>query len=111
MDVTLLYTIATYLSGFLDFVTAVAVIGVALTVVRKADATAGYVLAGAMGLNFLASCCLRAVGQVPNGGEALDMVQGGLAIVRPFFDVALWGAVIFVFVQLAKLAPSSAAPR
>ena len=111
MDITLLYTIATYVSGFLDFVTAVAVIGVALTVVRGADAAAGYVLAAAMGLKFLASCCLRGLGQVPSGDETLQMVSTGLAIIRPFFDLALWGAVIFVFVQLAKVAKANTAPR
>jgi hypothetical protein len=109
MDVGTLYTIATYVSGFFDFVTCVAVIVVALTVVRRADATASYVLAGVMGVRFLASCCTRGLGQVRSGGEALEMVSGGLAIIRPFFDLALWGAVIFVLVQLAKKAsPPSA---
>ncbi len=110
MDISTLYTIATYVSGFFDFVIAVAVIVAALTVVRRADATAGYVLAAAMGVRFLASCCLRTIAQVPNGGEAMEMVSGGLAIIRPFFDVALWGAVIFVLAQLAKRVPASGPP-
>jgi hypothetical protein len=108
LDAHLLFTIATYVSGFFDFVTGVVVIIVALTVVRKADATSGYVLASAMGLNFLATCCTRAVGQVTGGDETMLMASGALSIIRPFFDLALWGAVIFCFVQLAKKAPPQA---
>ena len=102
MDVHLLFTIATYVSGFFDFVTAVVVIVVALTALRKADATSGYVLAAAMGVRFLAACCTRVVSQASGVEEAAQMVSGALAIIRPFFDLALWGAVIFVIVQLSK---------
>lgn len=80
----------------------------AFTVVRKADATAGYVLGGAMGVRFLASCCTRAFGQVQDQlsmGEASMWARGGLAIVRPFFDLALWGAVVYVLVQLSEKVP------
>lgn len=108
MDPSLLFTISTFEAGIFDFLTAVGVLIVAFTVVRKADATAGYVLGGAMGVRFLASCCTRAFGQVQDQlsmGEASLWMSGGLAIVRPFFDLILWGAVIFVLVQLAKKVP------
>ena len=109
MDPSLLYTISTFEAGFFDFVVAVAVIGVAFTLVRKADATAGYVLGGAMGIRFLASCCTRAFGQVQDQmsmGDASVMIGGGLAIIRPFFDLIVWGAVLFALVQLAKKVPN-----
>lgn len=109
MDASLLYTISTFEAGIFDFLVAVAVIGVAFTLVRKADATAGYVLGGAMGIRFLASCCTRAFGQVQDQlsmGEASLYVGGGLALVRPFFDLLVWGAVLFVLVQLAKKVPN-----
>jgi len=105
MDPSLLFSISTFQAGFFDFLAAVGVLIVAFTVVRKADATAGYVLGGAMGVHFLASCCTRAFGQVQYELSMGDMVSGGLAIISPFFDLMLWGAVIFVLVQLAKTAP------
>jgi hypothetical protein len=108
VDVHLLFTIGTYVAGFFDFITAVVVIIVALTLVRKADATSGYVLAGAMGIRFLAACCTRAVGQAAGVDESAQMVSGALQIVRPIFDLALWAAVIFCFVQLVKKVPTQA---
>lgn len=109
MDPSLLYTVSTFEAGFFDLLIALSVIGVAFTLVRKADATSGYVLGGAMGLRFLASCCTRAYGQVQDQldiGEANLFIGGGLAIMRPFFDLMVWGAVLFVLVQLAKKVPS-----
>ena len=40
-------------------------------------------------------------------GEASMWARAGLAIVRPFFDLALWGAVVYVLVQLSKKVPQS----
>ena len=111
MDTEILYTIATYVSGFFDFLVFVGVLVLALTVVRKADATCGYVLAAGMGVNFLASCCSRGVYSAQSSmGEAGVMVGAGIAIVRPFFELVLWGAVIFVLVQLSKKIPGTGAP-
>lgn len=108
MDPSLLFTISTFEAGIFDFLTTVAVLIVAFTVVRKADATAGYVLGGAMGIRFLGSCCTRAFGQVQGQlslGDAVGWVSGGLGIIRPFFDLLAWGAVVFVLVQLSKKVP------
>ena len=105
MDVQILFRIGTYVAGFFDFVVALAVIFFALTTVRKADATSGYVLAGAMGVRFVAACCTRAVGQV-SIDESMQMASAALSIVRPFFDLALWAAVMFVLLQLARKVPA-----
>jgi hypothetical protein len=34
------------------------------------------------------------------------MIGGGLAIIRPFVDLIVWGAVLFALVQLAKKVPN-----
>lgn len=107
MDARTLFTIGTYVSGFFDFVVAVVVIVFALTVVRRADATAGYVLGGAMGVRFVAACCTRGVSQMTGVDESLQMASAGLSIVKPFFDLGLWAAVVFCFLQLAKKIPTS----
>ena len=39
-------------------------------------------------------------------GDASMMIGGGLAIIRPFFDLIVWGAVLFVLVQLSKKVPN-----
>jgi hypothetical protein len=105
MDVSLLSSIASLEAGVFDFLLAVGVLIVALTVVRKADPAAGYVLGGAMGVRFLGACCTRAFSQVAREmsfGESEGLALAALSIIRPWFDLMVWCAVIYVLVQLTK---------
>lgn len=103
---TTLHTISTYANGFFDFLVTVALVVVALTAVRKADATLGYVLAGAMGLRFVTVCCSRIAYQTLGASASVDspipMMLGGLSLLGAFVELAVWGAVGFVLFRLAK---------
>jgi hypothetical protein len=101
-----LHTISTWANGFFDFVVTVALVGLALTAVRKADATLGYVLAGAMGLRFATVCCSRiayqTLGATASADSPIPLVLGGVSILGAFVELAVWGAVGFVLFRLAK---------
>jgi|JI10StandDraft_1071094.scaffolds.fasta_scaffold736915_2 hypothetical protein len=112
MDSTnLLSDIAYYLNGFFDFLVTVGIVVLALTAVRKADATLGYVLAGAMGVRFVTVCCSRiAYSALPSMGGSdgvMPMVMGGMGLLNALIELSVWCAVGFVLFSLAKkLAPS-----
>ena len=113
MDPTsLLHDIAYYANGFFDFLVAIAIIVVALTAVRKADATLGYILTGAMSVRFLTLCCTRAGygarDALSEGGEVLSMALGFLSLVGAFLELGLWIAVAYCLYTLAnKVAPQA----
>lgn len=100
--------VAQLMGGFFDFVVACTLIGLSLTIVRKADPQMGYAIAGIAGLRFATVCCSRVVSAAFDPIPWNDMngaVPMGLALfsfVIPFITLALWLAVAFALVRLAR---------
>lgn len=103
--VGLLHDVTYYASGFFDFLVAVGVIVLALTAVRKADATLGYVLAGGMGLRFLTVCCARAASSTVGAGAdpsgPIPFVLAGLSLFTAVIGLAMWVVAAYVIYRLA----------
>jgi hypothetical protein len=100
--------VAQLLGGFFDFVVAAVLIGLGVTLVRKADAAMGYAIAGIAGLRFLTVCCSRVVSASFDPIPWNDMngaVPMGLALfsfLNPAITFALWLTVAFTLVRLVR---------
>jgi hypothetical protein len=87
-----------------------AVVGVALGLVRRASATGAYALAAAAGVQLLLSCCARVTRLALSGGvdrSALNMATGCLDMLGGLVTVAL---LAFAFVTLSRAITAPAAP-
>ncbi|MBX7195349.1 MAG: hypothetical protein K1X94_25055 [Sandaracinaceae bacterium] len=94
------------LGGFFDFLVFVGLMVVALMYVKKADATLGYILAGAASISFLATCCTNVASGVNEQlGDAGLYVSMGLSVLNTFLDLAVWGTLLYVLYTLAGKAP------
>lgn len=78
---------------------------VALVVVRKANATAGYALAAGAGISVLATCCsdFGSMGLLQSGNyDLLRTLSIVFRIIHLVEMLAFWGCVVFAAVTLAK---------
>ena len=83
----------------------------ALTMVRKANATASYVLAAGAGFRVLATCCvdfggfgLRRTGNY----ELMEVMPSLFRIVALLDLIVFWGAVVFAAMTLARAISAAA---
>ncbi|MFK7987425.1 MAG: hypothetical protein AB8I08_15495 [Sandaracinaceae bacterium] len=113
MDLETLDTLNSILglfAGFVDFIVAVVMLGLAFTVVKKAHPKLGYALGGVAGLRFLGACCGR-VGRAAMGGEVdfetMSLVATASGAFSLFLDVLFFAALAYVVFQLAKKAQAS----
>ena len=96
------------LGGFFDFVVAVTLITVGVTLVRKVDPQMGYAIAGVAGLRAATVCCSRVLGAAFDPIPFNDMngvVPMGLALfslVIPLITLTLWLTVAFTLVRLVR---------
>jgi|GEM_PF-3596569 len=84
---------------------------VALTMVRKANATASYVLAAGAGFRVLATCCVDfgGFGLRRSGNYELMEVMPSVFRIVAFLDLTVfWGAVVFAAVTLARTISAAA---
>lgn len=105
-----LNTIVSLFAGFVDFIVAAVMLGLAFTVVKKAESKLGYVLGGVAGLRFLGTCCSRITGSAMSESdyETMSLVMTGFGVFRVFLDILFFAGVAYVLFQLAKKAQSEA---
>lgn len=104
-----LFQLIRIVAGFFDFVVFIALLVVALAIVRKRDARLGYLVGGAAALRFLTTCCAN-VGQALELGDAFGdagwYATVALQLVSAVIELGVWVVVLYALTQLSRAAPT-----